>query len=88
MTANSHRGVFQFKAALSVLKFARALELSTDRLAAFGHLFREHLLADLSALTMPGQNSAKSLSFGRTTFHLESSMPWKNWRCTSPRSPA
>jgi hypothetical protein len=45
-----------------VLKFARALELSTDRLAAFGHLFREHLLADLSALTMPGQNSAKSLS--------------------------
>ena len=42
-------GDFQFKAALSVLKFARALELSTDRLAAFGHLFREHLLADLSA---------------------------------------
>ncbi len=48
MTANL-TGDFQFKAALSVLKFARALELSTDRLAAFGHLFREHLVADLSA---------------------------------------
>jgi hypothetical protein len=32
-----------------VLKFACPLEQSTDRLAAFGHLFREHLLADLSA---------------------------------------
>jgi uncharacterized protein Yka (UPF0111/DUF47 family) len=42
-------GDFQFKAALSVLEFARALERSTDRLAAFGHLLREHVLADLSA---------------------------------------
>jgi hypothetical protein len=68
-------GVFQFKAALSVLKFARALELSTDRLAAFGHLFREHLLADLSALTMPGQNSAKSLSLAE---------PLSTWKARCP----
>jgi hypothetical protein len=34
---------------LSVLELARALERSTDRLAAFGHLLREYMLADLSA---------------------------------------
>jgi hypothetical protein len=53
----------------------RALELSTDRLAAFGHLFREHLLADLSALTMPGQNSAKSLSLAE---------PLSTWKARCP----
>ena len=49
VTARILTGDFQFKAALSVLEFARALERSTDRLAAFGHLLREHVLADLSA---------------------------------------
>ena len=49
VTARILTGDFQFKAALSVLEFARALERSTDRLAAFGHLLRDHVLADLSA---------------------------------------
>lgn len=49
VTARILTGDFQFKAALSVLEFARALERSTDRLAAFGHLLRERVLADLSA---------------------------------------
>jgi uncharacterized protein Yka (UPF0111/DUF47 family) len=49
VTARILTGDFQFKAALSVLEFARALERSTDRLAAFGHLLRGHVLADLSA---------------------------------------
>jgi uncharacterized protein Yka (UPF0111/DUF47 family) len=49
VTARILTGDFQFKAALSVLEFARALERSTDRLAAFGHVLREHVLADLSA---------------------------------------
>ena len=49
VTAKILTGDFQFKAALSVLEFAHALERSTDRLAAFGHLLREHVLADLSA---------------------------------------
>jgi uncharacterized protein Yka (UPF0111/DUF47 family) len=40
---------FDLKTALSVLEMARALERSTDRLAAFGHLLREHVLADLSS---------------------------------------
>ena len=40
---------FDLKTALSVLELARALERSTDRLAAFGHLLRAHVLADLSA---------------------------------------
>ncbi len=60
MTANL-TGDFQFKAAFSVLKFARALELSTDRLAAFGHLFREPARRSVG-LTMVGQNLGKSLS--------------------------
>jgi uncharacterized protein Yka (UPF0111/DUF47 family) len=49
VTARILTGDFPFRAALSVLEFARALERSTDRLAAFGHLLREHVLADLSA---------------------------------------
>lgn len=40
---------FNFKLALSVLELARALERSTDRMAAFGHILHEHVLADLSA---------------------------------------
>jgi uncharacterized protein Yka (UPF0111/DUF47 family) len=48
-TARILTGEFNLKTALSVLELARALERSTDRLAAFGHLLREHVLADLSA---------------------------------------
>ncbi len=48
-TAEILTGEFSLKTALSVLELARALERSTDRLAAFGHLLREHVLADLSA---------------------------------------
>ena len=42
-------GEFDLKTSLSVLELARALERATDRLAAFGHLLREHVLADLSS---------------------------------------
>jgi uncharacterized protein Yka (UPF0111/DUF47 family) len=49
VTALVLTGDCNLKTALSVLDFARALERSTDRLAAFGHLLREHVLADLSA---------------------------------------
>jgi uncharacterized protein Yka (UPF0111/DUF47 family) len=49
VTARILTGEFNLKTALSVLELARALERSTDRLAAFGHLLREHVLADLSA---------------------------------------
>jgi uncharacterized protein Yka (UPF0111/DUF47 family) len=43
------RGEFDVKTALSVLELARAIERATDRLADFGHLLREHVLADLAA---------------------------------------
>jgi uncharacterized protein Yka (UPF0111/DUF47 family) len=49
VTAKILTGEFDLKTALSVLELARALERSTDRMAAFGHLLREHVLADLSA---------------------------------------
>lgn len=39
---------FDLKTALSVRDLARALERATDRLARFGHVLREHVLADLS----------------------------------------
>lgn len=42
-------GGFDVKTSLSVLELARALERATDRLAGFGHLLRQHVLADLSA---------------------------------------
>jgi uncharacterized protein Yka (UPF0111/DUF47 family) len=48
-TARILAGEFNLKTALSVLELGRALERSTDRLAAFGHLLREHVLAELSA---------------------------------------
>jgi uncharacterized protein Yka (UPF0111/DUF47 family) len=48
-TATILNGDYGFKIALPVLELARALERSTDRMAAFGHLLREHILADLSA---------------------------------------
>lgn len=49
MTATVLRGEFPLKLALSAIELARALERATDRLAAFGHQLRRHVLADLSA---------------------------------------
>ena len=49
VTARILTGELDLKTALSVLELARALERSTDRMAAFGHLLREHVLADLSS---------------------------------------
>ena len=49
VTARILTGEIDLKTALSVLDLARALERSTDRLARFGHLLREHVLADLSS---------------------------------------
>ena len=40
---------FDMKTTLSALELARALERATDRLAGFGHLLRQHVLAGLSA---------------------------------------
>jgi hypothetical protein len=42
------RGGFCLPASLSALELARAIERATDRLASFGHLLREHVLANLS----------------------------------------
>jgi uncharacterized protein Yka (UPF0111/DUF47 family) len=39
---------YDLKTALSVIELARALERATDRLAAFGHALREHVLAELA----------------------------------------
>ncbi len=43
------QGEFDLKTALSVIDLARTLERATDRLAGFGHILREHVLADLSS---------------------------------------
>ena len=48
VTARILTGECDLKTALSVLDLARALERATDQLARFGHLLREHVLADLS----------------------------------------
>jgi uncharacterized protein Yka (UPF0111/DUF47 family) len=48
VTANVISSALDLKTALSVLELARALERATDRLATFGHLLRDHVLADLS----------------------------------------
>jgi uncharacterized protein Yka (UPF0111/DUF47 family) len=42
-------GDCDLKTALAVLDLARAIEGATDRLAGFGHLLRERVLADLAA---------------------------------------
>jgi uncharacterized protein Yka (UPF0111/DUF47 family) len=42
------RGGLALPVSLSVLELARAIERATDRLAGFGHLLREHVLAELS----------------------------------------
>jgi len=49
VTAVILRGEFDLKTALAVLDLARAIERATDRLAGFGHLLREHVLAHLAA---------------------------------------
>jgi uncharacterized protein Yka (UPF0111/DUF47 family) len=49
MTASIISGTFDLRTALSVLELARAIETATDRLARFGHLLRDHVLAGLSA---------------------------------------
>jgi uncharacterized protein Yka (UPF0111/DUF47 family) len=49
VTAILLTGEFDLKTALSALELARAVERATDRLAGFGHLLRDHVLADLSA---------------------------------------
>jgi len=48
ITAATLHGDFELRTALSILELARALERATDRLAGFGHLLRERVLADLS----------------------------------------
>lgn len=42
-------GTHDAATSLSVLELARAIERSTDRLAGFGHLLREHIMTDLAA---------------------------------------
>lgn len=49
ITATVLRGDFPLKVAFAAIELARALERATDRLAAFGHQLRRHVLADLSA---------------------------------------
>ncbi len=49
ITAKVFSGEFDLKTSLSALDLARSLERATDRLASFGHLLRERVLADLSA---------------------------------------
>lgn len=48
ITAIVLRGDFELNTALSVLELARAIERATDRLAGFGHLLRDRILAELS----------------------------------------
>jgi uncharacterized protein Yka (UPF0111/DUF47 family) len=48
LTAIILQGECNLKTALSAIELARALERATDRLAAFGHQLREHVLTDLS----------------------------------------
>ena len=48
VTAAVLREGFDLRTALSVLDLARAIERATDRLAGFGHLLRERVLADLA----------------------------------------
>jgi uncharacterized protein Yka (UPF0111/DUF47 family) len=42
-------GQVDLRTALSVIELARSLERATDRFAAFGHVLREHVLAELAA---------------------------------------
>lgn len=49
ITALVFSGGHDVATALSVLELARAVERSTDRLAGFGHLLRQHIMIDLAA---------------------------------------
>jgi len=49
ITARLFGGGFDVATSLSVLELARAIERATDRLALFGYLLRQHVMADLSA---------------------------------------
>jgi uncharacterized protein Yka (UPF0111/DUF47 family) len=49
ITAYVFTGGFEVAISLSLLELARAIERATDRLAGFGHLLRQHVMADLSA---------------------------------------
>jgi len=49
VTALVFAGGFDVATSLSMLELARAIERSTDRFAGFGHLLRQHIMADLSA---------------------------------------
>ena len=49
MYTDEHKAAGAKTLPLNLLDALRALERSTDRLAAFGHLLRGHVLADLSA---------------------------------------
>ena len=49
VTARVLAGGFEVATSLCVLELARAIERATDRLAAFGHLLRRHIMTDLSA---------------------------------------
>jgi len=48
-TALVFRSGFDVATSLSVIELARAIERATDRLAAFGHLLRRHIMIDLAA---------------------------------------
>jgi uncharacterized protein Yka (UPF0111/DUF47 family) len=49
ITAQVFTGGFDVATSLSLLELARAIERASDRLAGFGHLLRQHVMADLSA---------------------------------------
>jgi hypothetical protein len=49
VTSEALRGGLDLANSLTALEVARALERATDRLASFGHMLREHVLADLSS---------------------------------------
>jgi uncharacterized protein Yka (UPF0111/DUF47 family) len=49
ITAKVFAGDFGITMSLSILELARAIERATDRLAAFGHLLRHHIMTNLSA---------------------------------------
>jgi uncharacterized protein Yka (UPF0111/DUF47 family) len=48
ITTNILTNEYDLKTAFSVIELARGLERATDRLAGFGHVLREHVLADLT----------------------------------------
>jgi len=49
VTAQVLRGGLDLPKSLAILELARALERTTDRMASFGHLLRQHVLAGLAA---------------------------------------